>query len=63
MSDYKKIAFALLCGFMGCLCFGAGDWLMLYSDTTYSWCCGSGVYWCGFIFLQKNRKATKGAIV
>ncbi len=26
---------ALLCGLLGCLCFGAGDWLMLYGDTTH----------------------------
>ena len=30
-----KIA-ALICGLLGCLCFGAGDWLMLYGDPTYS---------------------------
>ncbi|MCD8107102.1 MAG: hypothetical protein LUE20_03945 [Oscillospiraceae bacterium] len=35
MTDYKKITLALLCGLMGCLCFGVGDWLMLYGDTTY----------------------------
>ena len=27
---------ALVCGLLGCLCFGAGDWLMLYGDPTYS---------------------------
>ncbi len=36
MSNYKKITLALFCGFLGCLCFGIGDWLMLYGDTTYS---------------------------
>ena len=30
-----KIA-ALVCGLLGCLCFGVGDWLMLYGDPTYS---------------------------
>ena len=30
-----KIA-ALVCGLLGCLCFGTGDWLMLYGDPTYS---------------------------
>ncbi|MCD8346294.1 MAG: hypothetical protein LUC38_10165 [Oscillospiraceae bacterium] len=36
MSDHKKIILALFCGLLGCLCFGVGDWLMLYGDTTYS---------------------------
>ena len=26
---------ALLCGLLGCLCFGGGDWLMLYGNTAY----------------------------
>lgn len=26
---------ALLCGLLGCLCFGGGDWLMLYGDTAH----------------------------
>ncbi|MCD7886664.1 MAG: hypothetical protein LUG44_03450 [Clostridiales bacterium] len=36
MSNDKKITLALLCGLLGCVCFGAGDWLMLYGDTAYS---------------------------
>ncbi len=36
MSDYKRITPALFCGFLGCFCFGAGDWLMIYGDVTYS---------------------------
>lgn len=36
MSDYKKITPALFCGFLGRLCFGSGDWLMIYGDVTYS---------------------------
>lgn len=31
----RKIKLALLCGLLGCFCFGAGDWLMLYGDTAY----------------------------
>lgn len=27
---------ALLCGMLGCLCLGAGDWLMLYGDASYA---------------------------
>ena len=30
----KIIKPAMLCGILGCLCFGAGDWLMMYGDTT-----------------------------
>ncbi len=26
---------ALLCGLLGCLCFGGGDWLMLYADPAH----------------------------
>lgn len=37
MSEKTKgrIRLALLCGLLGCLCFGAGDWLMLYGNTTH----------------------------
>ena len=30
----KKIKIALLCGMLGCVLMGAGDWLMLYGDPT-----------------------------
>ncbi len=36
----KRIA-ALVYGLLGCLCFGAGDWLMLYGDPAYT----GKVYW------------------
>lgn len=26
----------LLCGMLGCLCYGGGDWLMIYGDPSYS---------------------------
>lgn len=26
---------ALVCGILGCLCFGGGDWLMMYGDPAY----------------------------
>lgn len=25
----------MICGILGCLCYGGGDWLMLFADTTY----------------------------
>ena len=31
----KKMILALVCGMLGCLCFGAGDWLMMYGDAGY----------------------------
>jgi hypothetical protein len=40
MSD-KKIKLSILCGILGCFCFGSGDWLMMYGDTTYY----GSVYW------------------
>lgn len=31
----RKMELALLCGLLGCLCFGGGDWLMLYGNTAH----------------------------
>lgn len=31
----KKMKAALLCGMLGCLCYGAGDWLMIYGDPAH----------------------------
>lgn len=36
--ERKMITCSLLCGFLGCLCFGSGDWLMIYGDATYAGC-------------------------
>ncbi len=33
--EKRKITIALVCGMLGCLCFGSGDWLMLYGDTAH----------------------------
>lgn len=32
----QKLTLALLCGLLGCLCMGAGDWLMIYGDTAHA---------------------------
>lgn len=32
----KKTLAALICGLLGCLCYGGGDWLMMYGDPTYA---------------------------
>ena len=29
----QKMTAALICGMLGCLCYGGGDWLMLSGDT------------------------------
>lgn len=39
--ESKNMTAALICGMLGCVCFGAGDWLMIYGDTAYS----GSVYW------------------
>ncbi|MBE5794874.1 MAG: hypothetical protein E7323_09385 [Clostridiales bacterium] len=41
MQKSKHMTLALLCGMLGCLCFGGGDWLMIYGDTTHS----GSLYW------------------
>lgn len=32
----KKRKWLLMCGLLGCLCFGGGDWLMLYGNPNYT---------------------------
>ncbi|NBI88059.1 hypothetical protein D3Z47_18455 [Lachnospiraceae bacterium] len=39
--EKRKITIALVCGMLGCLCFGSGDWLMLYGDTAHD----GSIYW------------------
>lgn len=34
--DRKKLAAAMICGILGCFCYGGGDWLMMYGETAYS---------------------------
>lgn len=31
----SKLSLAMICGILGCLCYGCGDWLMMYGDTVY----------------------------
>jgi hypothetical protein len=37
----KKMTASLICGMLGCLCYGGGDWLMMYGDTAHD----GSVYW------------------
>ncbi len=32
----KSMKAALICGMLGCLCYGGGDWLMMYGDASYA---------------------------
>lgn len=34
-SSSKKLYLSLLCGLLGCLCFGGGDWLMVFGDSSH----------------------------
>lgn len=36
LNTKKKMLPALICGILGCLCYGGGDWLMMYGNTAYS---------------------------
>ncbi|WP_295050736.1 hypothetical protein [Ruminococcus sp.] len=37
----KKSIIMLLCGILGCICFGCGDRLMIYGDVTHM----GSLYW------------------
>ena len=37
----RKMAAALICGMLGCVLMGAGDWLMMYGNTA----CHGEIYW------------------
>ena len=39
MRNMQKIY--LICGLLGCLCFGGGDWLMIYGDPS----CSGTIFW------------------
>ena len=34
--DKKTLALAMICGILGCFCYGGGDWLMIYGNTASS---------------------------
>jgi len=34
--DKKTLVLAMICGILGCFCYGGGDWLMIYGDTMSS---------------------------
>ncbi|MGN0655694.1 MAG: DUF6796 family protein [Ruminiclostridium sp.] len=56
----QKAAAALICGMLGCLCMGGGDWLMMYGDTAHS----GSIYWLteGVSHIEPWRNALAMAI-
>lgn len=32
----KQLSLAMLCGISGCICYGGGDWLMMYGDSAHT---------------------------
>lgn len=36
MCRKKYLLYAMLCGMLGCLCYGSGDWLMMYGSPSYN---------------------------
>lgn len=51
---------ALVCGMLGCVCVGAGDWLMIYGDTASS----GTLYWLteGVVHIPAWRNALSMAL-
>lgn len=42
MTDRKRLLIvSFILGMLGCICFGSGDWLMVYGETAYS----GSLYW------------------
>lgn len=37
----RALIISFICGMLGCLCYGSGDWLMIYGDTAHS----GSLYW------------------
>ena len=37
----RALILSFVCGMLGCLCYGSGDWLMIYGDTAHS----GSLYW------------------
>lgn len=41
MNKKKKMIICFVLGMVGCLCFGGGDWLMIYGNTAHT----GEIYW------------------
>lgn len=60
MINSGKMAFALVCGILGCILMGSGDWLMIYGDTAYE----GSTYWLteGVALIPAWRNALSMAV-
>jgi hypothetical protein len=47
----KKSILMLICGILGCICFGCGDWLMIYGDVTHN----GSLYWLTNVTAQISK--------
>lgn len=34
--ECRNLSLAMICGLLGCLCYGGGDWLMIYGDASFT---------------------------
>lgn len=55
MNKKKKMIICFVLGMVGCLCFGGGDWLMVYGDTVHT----GELFWLtqGVIEISPTRNA------
>lgn len=54
MNKKKKMIICFVLGMVGCLCFGGGDWLMIYGNTAHT----GEIYWLtqGVIGISSGKK-------
>ena len=60
MNKKKKMMICFILGAVGCLCFGGGDWLMMYGDPSYT----GELYWLtkGVTEISPQRNALAMAL-
>lgn len=60
MNKKKKMIICFVLGMVGCLCFGGGDWLMVYGNTAHT----GELYWLtqGIIGISPVRNAIAMAL-
>ena len=60
MNKKKKMIICFILGTVGCLCFGGGDWLMMFGDTAHT----SELYWLtqGVTEISPQRNALAMAL-
>lgn len=55
MNEKKKLIICIICGMIGCLCYGSGDWLMMYGDEAAN----GNIFWLteGVITISSFRNS------